>query len=71
MLAALAIYPLASCLKKSHALAAMLEIFSLLSQVVIMVRTGRNCKGLHYSHRLILQDALWCFCCAVQQHQPD
>lgn len=39
ILAALAIYPLASCLKKSHAPIAMLEIFSLLSQVVIMVRT--------------------------------
>lgn len=49
----------------------MLKISSLLSRVVIMVGTERNCEGLHYSHHLILQDTLWCFCSAVQQSHPD
>lgn len=49
----------------------MLKIPYLLSRVVITVRTERNCERLHYSHHLILQDALWCFCSAVQQSHPD
>lgn len=49
----------------------MLKISSLLSQVVIMVRTERNCEGLHYSHHLILQDALRCFCSVIQENYPD
>lgn len=36
----------------------MLKISSLLSQVVIMVGTEKDCEGLHYSPHLILQDAL-------------
>lgn len=36
-----------------------------------MVRTEKNCEGLHYSSHLILQDALWCFSSAVEQSHSD
>lgn len=49
----------------------ILKISSLLSRVVIMVGTEKNCEGLHYSPHLILQDALWCFCSAVQRSHSE